>query len=244
MSENRPVYLFTDFGYAGPYVGQMTGAILAVSPDLHVVNLMHDAPAMQPWPAAYLLAACCNALPAGAVVVAVVDPGVGGERDALVVHTPGLKLVGPDNGLMSRVPGITAVDRIDWRPEVLSASFHGRDLFGPVGAMLAAGHEVAHTTLSSPDRMQGGDWPQQVPEVVYIDAYGNLMTGLSGVNFNKNKVIQVSGRMVPYAGTFSRVPAGEAFWYVNSLGLVEIAVNRGSAAASLSLALGDRILLD
>ena len=87
--------------------------------------------------AAYLLRASCRALPRGAVVTAVVDPGVGGDRDALIVDTDGLTLVGPDNGLLSRVDGIRRVHRIEWRPDALSTSFHGRDLFVPVAARIA-----------------------------------------------------------------------------------------------------------
>jgi hypothetical protein len=243
MSKPRPIFLFTDFGYAGPYVGQMTGAILARSPDHVVINLMHDAPAMRPDLAAYLLSGCCRSLPSGSVVVAVVDPGVGGERAALVVEAPGLTLVGPDNGLLSRVHDIGAVARVDWRPETLSSSFHGRDLFAPVAAMLARGETVPCKPLAYAD-MVGSDWPRNLEQFVYVDGYGNLMTGIDAKNFNKNRCVRVSGRMVKYAETFCRVPAGGLFWYPNSLGLVEIAANQGSAAELLSLALGDKILLD
>jgi len=243
MSKPRPIFLFTDFGYAGPYVGQMAGAILSRSRDNVAISLMHDAPAMRPELAAYLLSGCCRSLPSGSVVVAVVDPGVGGERAALVVETPGLNLVGPDNGLLSRVHDIGAVARVDWRPETLSSSFHGRDLFAPVGAMLAGGETVSRTPLALAD-MVGADWPQDLERLVYIDGYGNLMTGIDAKTFSKNKCIRVSGRAVKYAETFCRVPPGQLFWYPNSLGLVEIAANRGSAAAILQLALGDEILLD
>lgn len=243
MNQTSPIFLFTDFGYAGPYVGQMTAAILLQSPGSAVVNLMHDAPAMQPELSAYLLSACCRSLPAGSVVVAVVDPGVGGERAALVVETPGLTLVGPDNGLMSRVPGIRQVKRIDWRPEQISCSFHGRDLFAPVAAKLAAAEAVATTPLAG-GLMVGADWPSDLAKVVYIDAFGNLMTGLDAKNIKKNREIRIGGRAVSYAETFCRVPPEKLFWYSNSLGLIEIAANGDSAAAQLSLVLGDTILLD
>jgi S-adenosylmethionine hydrolase len=243
MHRPRPIFLFTDFGYSGPYVGQMTAAILLHSPGSAVVNLMHDAPAMRPELSAYLLAACCRALPAGSIVVSVVDPGVGGERAALVVEAPGLTLVGPDNGLMSRVRGIRQVKRIDWRPEQISSSFHGRDLFAPVAAMLAAAEPVATTPLAA-GLMVGADWPSDLAKVVYIDDFGNLMTGLDAKNIRKNREIRIGGRAVSYAETFCRVPRGDVFWYPNSLGLIEIAANGGSATAQLSLVLGDRILLD
>jgi S-adenosylmethionine hydrolase len=243
MSNSRPVFLFTDFGYAGPYVGQMTAAILAVAPKARVINLMHDAPSMRADLSAYLLAACCRALPVGAVVVAVVDPGVGGERDALLVEAQGLTLVGPDNGLLSKVPGIDSVQRIDWRPAVLSPSFHGRDLFAPVAAMTVLAEQVPGTAMHSA-HMIGSDWPGELPKLLYVDGFGNLMSGISGENVSKNSVVHVSGRALGYAETFCRVPQGQLFWYVNALGLVEIAANGGSAAANLPLALGDRILLD
>lgn len=243
MSTSRAVFLFTDFGYAGPYVGQMTAAVLAVAPEARVINLMHDAPPMRADLAAYLLAACCRALPLGAIVVAVVDPGVGGERDALLVEAQGLTLIGPDNGLLSRVPGIESVQRIDWRPAVLSPSFHGRDLFAPVAAMTVLAGEVPGTAMAA-EHMIGSDWPEELQKLLYVDGFGNLISGISGENISKNSVVRVSGRELRYAETFCRVAQGQLFWYVNSLGLVEIAANGGSAAAMLPLALGDRILLD
>ncbi len=243
MDTPRPIFLFTDFGFTGPYVGQMTAAIIGISSDCRVVNLMHDAPGMRPDLAAYLLSACCRPLPRGAVVVAVVDPGVGGERDALVVEAQGMTFVGPDNGLLSRLPEIGRVARIDWRPRRLSASFHGRDLFAPVAARLAVGEAVAMTDLP-PAAMQGADWPSQLDRIVYIDGYGNCMTGVAAENVSKSKGIGVPGRVVHYAETFCRVAPGELFWYRNSQGLVEIAANAGAADRILSLALGDKILID
>lgn len=239
----RPIFLFTDFGFAGPYVGQMTAAILAVEARCPVVNLMHDAPCMRPELAAYLLPACCQPLPRGAVVLAVVDPGVGGERAALVVESGGLTYVGPDNGLLSRLPATARAWRIDWRPPRLSPSFHGRDLFAPVAARLAAGQAVARSALD-PAAMRGADWPDELAQVVYIDHYGNCMTGLRAEKVSENSSFRIAGRAIGYAETFCRAAPGEPFWYRNSQGLVEIAANAGSAAALLSLAIGDETLLD
>lgn len=243
MADTRPIFLFSDFTLAGPYVGQMTAAILAAHPGGRVVSLMHDAPRMRPDLAAYLLAACCRTLPRGAIVVAVVDPGVGGERAALLVESDALTFVGPDNGLLSRVPGIRRVARIDWRPPVLSASFHGRDLFAPAAARLATGQPLAVTPLA-PDALYGADWPQQAQRVVYVDGYGNCMTGLEAEGIDTGRRIRVRGHEIGYAETFCRVPPGGLFWYANSQGLLEIAANQVSAAGLLALAPGDKILLD
>ena len=92
--------------------------------------------------------------------------------------------------------------------------------------------------------MIGSDWPEELQKLLYVDGFGNLISGISGENIGKNSVVRVSRRELRYAETFCRVPQGQLFWYVNSLGLVEIAANGGSAAAMLPLALGDRILLD
>jgi len=243
MTRARPIYLFTDFGWNGPYVGQMVAAVQAVDPAIPITSLMHDAPKMRPELAAYLLRACCRTLPRGAVVVAVVDPGVGGERAALVVETASQTFVGPDNGLLSQLASIERVDEIDWRPEQLSTSFHGRDLFAPAAARLAI-EENLDTSVRPHETMVGFDWPYNRPEVVYIDDFGNLMIGVEVEKVHKNSVLSVSGRDIAYAETFGRVGVGDLFWYRNSQGLVEIAANSRSAADLLALALGDAILIN
>jgi len=112
-----------------------------------------------------------------------------------------------------------------------------------VAARLAAAAAVETTALPG-DSMLGAAWPGDLAQVVYIDDFGNLVTGLSSENVNKNSGIRVSGRVLKYAETFCHVPRGQPFWYPNSLGLIEIAANGDSAAIQLSLALGDQILLD
>jgi S-adenosylmethionine hydrolase len=238
----RPLFLLTDFGWSGPYVGQLHASILAEQPAARVIDLMHDLPPMRPDLAASLVAAVTRELPRGSVLVAVVDPGVGGERRGLVVEAGGLTFVGPDNGLFARLPGIDRVSAIDWRPRRLSSSFHGRDLFAPVGARLAAGSCVA-TRPVPPQSWIGADWDPSLPRIVYLDGYGNAMTGIESQAIDNESKILVSGQSLGYAETFCRVPPLSLFWYRNSQGLVEIAQRDGSAAMSLSLALGDSILL-
>ena len=238
-----PIFLFTDFTNEGPYVGQLHARLLAEAGGVRIVDLMHDAPAMRPDLAAYLLPSVCGPLPDGAIVVAVVDPGVGGERRPLVVETTHLTFVGPDNGLFSRLPDIERVSVIDWRPDELSSTFHGRDLFAPVAAHLAVGRQVS--MFETPvGQMVGADWSGHLAAVVYIDGFGNAVTGIESEKSERIQSVIVRGEVVRRAARFGDVPPGEPFWYVNSLGLVEIAVNQGSAAAQFALALGDRILLD
>jgi S-adenosylmethionine hydrolase len=238
-----PVYLFTDFGWGGPYVGQMLAVLAAECPGCAVISLMHDAPAMGPDLAAYLLPAVCSPLPAGGIVVAVVDPGVGGDRAALLVETADRLYLGPDNGLLALLPGIRGVRQITWRPERLSATFHGRDLFAPAAAALARGEWIATRAMQRP-AMVGADWPRSCARVIYVDGYGNLMTGIDPDGLVEGDCLRANGRVIRHARTFSEAGGSGLFWYLNSQGLVEIAARGGSAARILSLELGDSILLD
>lgn len=237
-----PLFLVTDFGLGGPYVGQLHVAANAIDDAVRPIDLMHDMPSMRPDLAAYLLPAICRDLPGDAVVVAVVDPGVGGDRLPLLVETAGRRYVGPDNGLLSRLPGERQVSRIDWRPQTLSETFHGRDLFVPVGARLACGLPVLTSPLPG-QALVGDDWADVAPRVVYVDAYGNAMLGIPARYVDPSRKVVVAGQTLDCAARFGAVPPGTAFWYVNSLGLVEIAVNGGSAAARFALAIGDPVLL-
>ena len=232
--------LFTDFGFEGPYTGQMTAVLQQTAPAVPVVSLFADLPPGQPKPAAYLLAAYAQWFAAGTVFVCVVDPGVGSERGALIVEADGRFYVGPDNGLFDIVQRRAArsrVWRIAWQPPALSASFHGRDLFAPVAARLARGQTPDSLGRHAQAIPQPG-WPDDLAEIVYIDRYGNAMTGLRGETVSPGGRLAAGGRELACAETFSAVPQGTAFWYVNSNGLVEIALNQGRADRELSLAIG------
>ncbi|HZT50693.1 MAG TPA: SAM-dependent chlorinase/fluorinase [Stellaceae bacterium] len=239
------IVLFTDFG-AGPYVGQMKAVLAARAPGVTVIDLFADAPQRDPRRAAYLLAAYAPWFEAGTVFLAVVDPGVGGARAPIIVEADGRRFVGPDNGLMAivlRRAAAPSVREIAWRPEALSPSFHGRDLFAPVAAMLARGDAVAATPRALESALRP-DWPDDLAEIVYVDAYGNAMTGLRAATVPPAARLRAATHRVPPARTFSDVPAGAAFWYENSCGLVEIAVNLGRADAALGLAVGSAITVE
>jgi S-adenosylmethionine hydrolase len=236
--------LFTDFGLAGPYTGQVIAVLQREAPGVPAVSLFADAPAGQPKPSAYLLAAYAAWFPAGTVLLCVVDPGVGGQRRALIVMAGGRFHVGPDNGLfeivLRRAAPTPQCWEITWRPKLLSASFHGRDLFAPVAARLAIGESPATMAKSAvPQRF--ADWPGDLAEIVYIDHYGNAMTGMRGQAVATTASLACDGRMIPPAKTFSAVPSGAPFWYVNSNGLIEIAVNGGRADRLLGLSIGSKV---
>jgi S-adenosylmethionine hydrolase len=236
--------LFTDFGVAGPYLGQVRGVLLSRAPQVPVIDLMADAPACRPRATAYLLAALAPEWPADMVVMAVVDPGVGSARRPLIVEADGRWFVGPDNGLFELVLRRAAQARawaITWTPPRLSASFHGRDLFAPVAARLAQGDTPEAIGAEPAAPWRAGDWPDDLPEVVYGDCYGNAMTGLRATQVGANAVLAVDERRLMRRRTFADAEPGEAFWYENSIGLAEIAVNQGAAMDVLGLKIGTAI---
>ncbi|MFM9844942.1 MAG: S-adenosyl-l-methionine hydroxide adenosyltransferase family protein [Dongiaceae bacterium] len=239
------ILLFTDFGLEGPYTGQMKAVLRQRAPEEPVIDLFADAPMQNPKAAAYLLAAYAVWFPAGSVFLCVVDPGVGGERPPVMVKADGRWLVGPGNGLfeivMRRAQAAEAWE-IAWQPEKLSASFHGRDLFAPVAAMIAKGEAVPSQPIE-PARFRRRDWPDDLFEIVYVDHYGNAMTGARASAVRGEDSLSVNGKYVPPARTFSDRPKGAAFWYENSNGLLEVAVNQGRADEALGAGIGTAVTI-
>ncbi|CAO3415014.1 SAM hydrolase/SAM-dependent halogenase family protein [Azospirillum doebereinerae] len=237
------IVLFTDFGLSGPYTGQVKAVLAQQAPGVPVIDLFADAPAFDPQLSAYLLAAYAPAFPVGSVFVCVVDPGVGTDRRPLVVEADGRLFVGPDNGLFEIVRRRTAAARawtIEWQPDRLSASFHGRDLFAPVAARLATGQAVARKDIPA-SAIARPDWPDDLARIVYVDVYGNAMTGLRASHLPPDAVLSVADQRLERGRTFADAGPGGALWYENSNGLAEIAVNRGRADTRLGLRVGSAV---
>jgi S-adenosylmethionine hydrolase len=240
------IALLTDFGAAGPYTGQVRLLLQALAPGVPTIDLMADLPRFRPDLAAYLLPKLIREMPCDTLYLCVVDPGVGGERQALALHAGGNWFVGPDNGLLAlaaREHSGAQWWQIDWRPEGMSESFHGRDLFAPVAARIAGGEDVPGRRVSGTG-VAGVDWPTQTSRVVYRDVYGNLYTGLDADRLDRSRRVIAGNRDLGFARTFSCVPPGEAFWYRNAFGLVELAVNCGRADEVLGLREGDTVSLN
>lgn len=240
------IVLFTDFGGSGPYVGQVEAVLARDAPGARVISLLDDAPAYDAKRSAYLLAALVDAFPSDTIFFCVVDPGVGGDRAALVVEANGRRFVGPDNGLFEMVlrrAARHAAWTITWRPAALSSSFHGRDLFAPVAALIANGRAVPGDPIDV-ETIRRPDWPDDLDEIVYIDHYGNALTGRRAETLPATATINAAGQRISRAETFSEVTPGAPLWYENSSGLVEIAVNQGRASDRLGLGIGDTVALE
>jgi len=238
------IVLFTDFGADDIYVAQIKATLLRHLPQgTDIVDLFHSVSNFHIRAGAHLLAALHDQFPAGSVFLTVVDPDVGTDRDAVILHADGKWYVGPDNGLLS-VVAARAVEtqtwRIIWRPKMLSASFHGRDLFAPVAAWIADGALPADK-LEQIGALQVRLEPGDLSEVIHVDHYGNALTGMRARHVPRSAVIAVRDHRLPYARVFAEAPASGAFWYENSVGLVELAANRASAVRLLGIEVGDPV---
>lgn len=239
------IVLFTDFGATGPYVGEMKARLALGAPGVPVIDLLCDAPRFNPKAAAYLLAALAPGFPVDTVFLAVVDPGVGtAERLPAAVFADGRWYVGPGNGLfdvVARRADVCEWQDIQWDGP-LSASFHGRDLFAPVAAQIACDITRHGKPVPRPARLMP-NWPEDLGEVIYLDSYGNAWTGLRAAGIGTTATVTVNGHTLHHARTFGAAPVGQAFWYENSSGMLEIAVNRGHAGEALGLAIGTPIVV-
>lgn len=236
--------LFTDFGASGPYMGQMRMVLHRGAPGCPVVDLCADAPMFDPQASAYLLAALVPAVPPGTVVVGVVDPGVGSSRDTVMMEADGRWFVGPDNGLFALVARRAArrrAFRVFPPAGPVSASFHGRDVFAPAAARLARGDQPNSASGVDAATIDRAAWPDDLPRIVYVDHYGNAMTGLRAASLTADAHLAVRGWTAPPARTFSDVPERACLWYENSQGLAEVAVNQGRADQTLGVRIGDAV---
>lgn len=243
----RPIVtLLTDFGAGSGYPAQLRGVLLSALPDAQLVDVSHEVPAFDVLAAALLLEACAPRFPAGAVHLAVVDPGVGTARRALALaDAGGRRYVGPDNGLFTPfldgaevrqlVPGCGPV------PHPASTTFHGRDLFAPVAAFLAGGGALAALgpAVADPVRLP---WPRAARrgdevhgECLVADAFGNVLTSIREEDLAPGEWsrAEVGGSIAPRALTYGEARPGELLALVGSSGRLEIAVRAGSAAARL-----------
>lgn len=250
------VALLSDFGNADTYVGVMKGVIARISPTTQTVDLTHAIPPQNVALASFQLGSTWPYFPEGTVYLAVVDPGVGGQRRAIAIQVAAGLLVGPDNGVFSQVlrqsPAIAAVHLTNpqyWRTAQPSTTFHGRDIFAPVAAYLASG--VPLRAMGDPIApadlvcLPPPEWHQDGPRISgaiqAIDHFGNLITTVPGNLLNGNWVVQVGDQQIPSGTTYGSASPGSLVSFVGSHSWLEIAVNSGSAQQALGLRLGDAI---
>lgn len=247
---NGLVTLLTDFGGRDPYVGIMKGMIKREHAKADIVDLCHDVPAQQISIGALFLGAAQERFPTGTVHVAVVDPGVGTSRRVLAVCSGGCYWVGPDNGLLSAVlprgdageVRVADLDSLQLVPK--SNTFHGRDIFAPLGAMLASGRygfRAVGRRVDDAARIEEFTGER----VVLVDHFGNLITGVPAIELARRGItsVEIKGKRATLHRTYADVAPGELLALVNSYDLLEIAVSGGDAAAVLQAGRGDAVVL-
>jgi S-adenosylmethionine hydrolase len=250
------ITITTDFGHQGPFVGVMKGRMLTRFPQARIIDLTHEIVVHWPAEAGFWLARAFEYFPAGTVHVAVVDPGVGTSRDIVAVAARDHFFLAPDNGLLApivtrhpealiiRVDPLRLADFGVHRP---SATFHGRDIFAPVAAELAAGRR-SPTDLGEPTQGLVPSWVDEPTVdstgvsgvIITIDHFGNLISNIDSslVARFRQPVIHAGNHSFPLLRTYGDVRPGDYLALVNSFGVLEIARAEQSAAESLGLSRG------
>ncbi|SCG35974.1 SAM hydrolase/SAM-dependent halogenase family protein [Micromonospora inositola] len=248
------ISLTTDYGFADGFVAACHGVIARTAPAVRVIDVTHLVPPADVRRGAAVLAQTVPYLPAG-VHVAVVDPGVGTARRGIALASPGGLLVGPDNGLLpdaaEALGGVTAAVELTnpaWLAPEVSRTFHGRDVFAPVAARLASGAPLGEAGPAvDPEALVRLPAPVVRPtadgfaaEVLTVDHFGNVQLAAPAALLDGLPArVRVAGRQAARGRTFADAPVGALVVYVDSAGLVAVAVNNGRAADLLAARPGD-----
>ena len=260
-SASGVITITTDFGHQGPFVGVMKGCMLTRFPQARIVDLTHEILVHWPAEAGFWLARAFAYFPAGTVHAAVVDPGVGTSRDIIAVLADGHYFLAPDNGLLAPVVSrasaahivrVTASQLAHIGVHRPSATFHGRDIFAPVAAELAAGRlgvdslgESVSTLVPSWVDEPAVDTRSVSGVVISIDHFGNLITNIDGALIERFRLplVHAGNHAFPLLRTYGDTRPGEYLALVNSFGVVEIARAENSAAEGLGLSRGAPVIV-
>jgi S-adenosylmethionine hydrolase len=244
------ITLTTDFGTLDGYVGAMKGVIASRAPDARVIDITHDIPRQDVPAGALALANACPYYPAGTIHVAVVDPGVGTERKAVIVVHDEQFYIGPDNGIFSMVAprDFEAFEIVtaEFRREKPSSTFHGRDIFAAAAAALAtggkpedAGPQVVLRGKLSASHLDEENGRVKHAKVLHVDVFGNLISNIPAEKLPEGCRFRLVGREIArLSETYESVAEGEVLAYVGSRGAVEFAIRGGNAAEQLGAGRG------
>jgi S-adenosylmethionine hydrolase len=251
------ITLTSDFGLKDPYVAEMKGVILTIIPNATLVDITHDIEKFNIRMAAFTLASVAPYFPKGTVHLAVVDPGVGTQRRAILVQTTQGFFVGPDNGILilpAQNQGIEHIYQLT-NPKFMlpgvSSTFHGRDVFAPAAAHLDKGVEPSEfgpeisdavtPKFASVKRENGC----LIGEVLHVDGFGNVITNIREKEMVNSKVVNVKLPIVSlklaFVKTYAQAKLNEPIALIGSHGFLEIALNQGSAAEKLKVKAGDSV---
>lgn len=254
------ITLTTDFGTRDWFVAAMKGVILNIAPKARIVDVTHEIPAGDIRAGAYALASACPYFPKGTIHVAVIDPGVGGQRLPIAAKSSRYCFIGPDNGVLSlalrreRVVAVRELSNCDLFHHPVSRTFHGRDIFSPVAAHLARGVAFAKTGRKITDFQQlespeCSKTDQRITgEIVYIDRFGNALTNISSTDLqgwetDKTTLTAAGKRTAGIFTSYESMPKGKLGGIFSSNGCLELAMNQDSAAKRFRLKTGLKVIL-
>jgi len=260
MKPSGVITITTDFGHKGPFAGVMKGVILTRFPDASIVDLAHDIPAHWPPEAGFWLSRSYRYFPPGTVHIAIVDPGVGTDREIILAESSGHWFLAPDNGLLA--PVLDEPDAVAYRVHLQaltrlhlpapSLTFQGRDVFAPLAAELAAGR-LRPPDIGTPFADWAPGWLDD-PEsgrgrvsgvVVTIDTFGNLISNIDAglISAMHHPVVSLAGHRIEMKPTYGRAQPGSYLALINSFGVLEIARAEGSASEGLGVDRGAPVVV-
>ncbi len=251
MKPSGVITLTTDFGHKGPFTAVMQGVIIGRFPGARIIDLAHDIPAQWPPEAGFWVSHSYQYFPRGTVHLAIVDPGVGTERDILIAEYDHHIFMAPDNGLLARMldnADEASVFKLDLGAlprlniPTPSMTFHGRDIFAPIAAELAAG-TTTPVAIGTPVSEWIPAWlddPDVTPDkvsgvIVTVDTFGNLISNIDAKLLEefKQPVVHIAGHDIEMQTTYGRVRPGDYLALINSFGVIEVAKAESNAAEGL-----------
>jgi hypothetical protein len=251
------IALITDFGTADYFVGAMKGVILSINPAARIIDITHEIAAQNIASAGFALRACYREFPKKTIFVAVVDPGVGSNRKAILVETEDYFFIAPDNGLLSFVFNGTENFRVyelaneNFFRRPISRTFHGRDVFAPVAAHLSKGINPKEFGAETNDYVyKAENKPKNLgeneiaAEIIHIDRFGNLIANFRKEEAPENFSLEIAGKTIEkIRDYYSEAERSEIFMIWGSAGFLEISVFQDSAAELLKVETGQKIIV-
>jgi len=244
--------LTTDFGLSDHYVGVMKGVILGICADAQIVDISHQVSRYAIGEGAFAVAQAYLYFPPGTVHVAVIDPGVGSPRRPIVVEAAGQLFVGPDNGVFGMIFArekheVRLIQNRRYFRELVSHTFHGRDIFAPVAAHLAAGvapslmgeilSNYVRPSFENPRQTSERTWDG---EILKVDHFGNVITNFRSDDFPALEELAIGqAKAQRLVRSYAEAPEGELVAIAGSSGYLEVSLNRGSAAEKIGCQAGD-----
>lgn len=256
-NSNSIIALITDFGTQDYFVAAMKGVILTINPNAKIIDITHEIPPQNIRAASFNLRACYKDFPRKTIFVAVVDPGVGSERKAILVESENYYFIAPDNGLLSFVFNGELNFRVyeltngKFFKNPISRTFHGRDVFAPAAAHLSNGENPSEFGAETIDfirieenKIKRVSAHEIEGEIIHADRFGNLITNFTSEDLPKNFALEINGKIISRTRKFfAESEKDELFMIAGSAGFLEVAAFQNSAANLLNATVGEKAIL-